>query len=539
VQNIQKTWAGLDLRRRAIVILAAVATLLAVLWLARIAAQPRMDLLYSGLDPAAAAEVMTALDQQNATYEVRGTAIYVPATQRDPLRLSLAGQNLPPNGAVGYELLDGMSGFGTTSQMFDAALVRAKEGELARTIVASPQIRSARVHIAAQPTQSFRRDDRPSASVTVAAASGALRPEQAQALKHLVAAAITGLQPEDVAVVDQATGTIIDGRSTSGAVGLAETERAAMLQRRAQQLVEARVGPGRAVVTVNVEARTDRESIREQTFDPDSRVAISSEVEERTSSSRGPAGGAVTVASDLPDGEAGAGGERSTQDGETRERTNFEVSSVSREVLREPGGIRRMSVAVLVDGTMEVQPDGSALWQPMPEEDLADLRDLVASAVGLEEARGDEITIKSMPLEQAVTGADGTGPPASFPFDVMQLAQAGILALVALALGLFVLRPILAGRPAGAAALPEPGSTEIAIPDAPVLSGEIEDGGFTPPPMNTVSDFDFPGADDGLPALGGGAGDPVARLREMIEERREETLEVLRDWMSDDKERAR
>jgi len=258
VQNIQKTWAGLDLRRRAIVILAAVATLLAVLWLARIAAQPRMDLLYSGLDPAAAAEVMTALDQQNATYEVRGTAIYVPATQRDPLRLSLAGQNLPPNGAVGYELLDGMSGFGTTSQMFDAALVRAKEGELARTIVASPQIRSARVHIAAQPTQSFRRDDRPSASVTVAAASGALRPEQAQALKHLVAAAITGLQPEDVAVVDQATGTIIDGRSTSGAVGLAETERAAMLQRRAQQLVEARVGPGRAVVTVNVEARTDR-----------------------------------------------------------------------------------------------------------------------------------------------------------------------------------------------------------------------------------------------------------------------------------------
>lgn len=539
MQNIQKTWAGLDLRRRAIVILAAVATLLAVLWLARIAAQPRMDLLYSGLDPAAAAEVMTALDQQNATYEVRGTAIYVPATQRDPLRLSLAGQNLPPNGAVGYELLDGMSGFGTTSQMFDAALVRAKEGELARTIVASPQIRSARVHIAAQPTQSFRRDDRPSASVTVAAASGALRPEQAQALKHLVAAAITGLQPEDVAVVDQATGTIIDGRSTSGAVGLAETERAAMLQRRAQQLVEARVGPGRAVVTVNVEARTDRESIREQTFDPDSRVAISSEVEERTSSSRGPAGGAVTVASDLPDGEAGAGGERSTQDGETRERTNFEVSSVSREVLREPGGIRRMSVAVLVDGTMEVQPDGSALWQPMPEEDLADLRDLVASAVGLEEARGDEITIKSMPLEQAVTGADGTGPPASFPFDVMQLAQAGILALVALALGLFVLRPILAGRPAGAAALPEPGSTEIAIPDAPVLSGEIEDGGFTPPPMNTVSDFDFPGADDGLPALGGGAGDPVARLREMIEERREETLEVLRDWMSDDKERAR
>jgi flagellar M-ring protein FliF len=498
-----------------------------------------MELLYSGLDQAAAGEVVTALDQQGVPYDVRGTAIYVPAPQRDALRLSLADQNLPPNGSVGYELLDSQSGFGTTSQMFEAALTRAKEGELARTITASPQIRSARVHIATQPTQSFRRADQPSASVAVTAASGSLRPEQAQAIKHLVAAAITGLEATNVSVVDQATGTVIDGDGAPGAMGLAETERAAMLQRRAQQLVEARVGVGRAVVTVNVEARTDRESILEQTFDPEGRVPVSSEVEERTSSSRGPAGGAVTVASDLPDGEAGAEGERSSQDSETRERTNYEVSSVSREVLREPGGIRRLSVAVLVDGTNAVQPDGSTQWQPMPEEELADLRDLVASAVGLEEERGDQITIKSMPLEQMAEIDAGSGPARSFPLDVMQLAQLGILGAVALALGLFVLRPILSGKPGGGAALPAPTEGGIAVPDPPLLNGEIDDGGFTPPPMNTVSDFDFPGSDDGLPGFPSMNADPVSRLREMIDERRDETLEVLRDWMSDDKERAR
>ena len=155
MQNLLELWANLGNRRRVVVIGATLAMFLAVLGLARMAGNANMALLYSGLQGTAAGQVITALDAQSVKYEVRGDAIYVDSTQRDNLRMILAGQGLPATGGTGYELLDSLSGFGTTSQMFDAAYWRAKEGELARTILAMPEIKSARVHIAQAPTQFF------------------------------------------------------------------------------------------------------------------------------------------------------------------------------------------------------------------------------------------------------------------------------------------------------------------------------------------------------------------------------------------------
>ena len=131
MQNLIDLWSNLGNRRRAIVLGATLAMFLAVLALARMAGTPSMTLLYSGLESSAAGDVITALDAQSVAYDVRGDAIYVDGQQRDNLRMILAGQGLPATGGSGYELLDGLSGFGTTSQMFDAAYWRAKEGELA------------------------------------------------------------------------------------------------------------------------------------------------------------------------------------------------------------------------------------------------------------------------------------------------------------------------------------------------------------------------------------------------------------------------
>lgn len=538
-------WTGLAPRKQVTVMLATVAIFAAVLWLSRLAVQPSMELLYAGLEPAAAADVVAALDQQGATYEVRGDSIYAAAPDRDALRMTLAGQGLPANGVAGYELLDGLSGFGTTAQMFDAAYWRAKEGELARTMTASPMVRSARVHIANPTSQPFRQGARPTASVFVTPAASALGGDQAHALKHLVSAAVTGLAPGDVSVIDSASGTVIDGTAAAGGAML-DIEHATRLEASVQRLLEARVGAGRAVVEIAAEPRTDREQIVERRFDPESRVAISNETETRTSSSSGPAIGAVTVASEVPDGDANAeaGGDQTTQDTESRERTNYEVSETQREILREPGGIKRLTVAVLVDGTRETGPDGTEVFEPRPEEELADLRDLVASAVGYDEARGDVITIKSLAFEELPSVAEGSGPAAALPFDAMQLVQIGVLALVALALGLFVVRPILtgAGATSAAGALPAPGTEAIAVPEAPDLPGRGEANGFSGPTINTVSDFDVdfpddPGGGSDMPALPG-QDDPVARLRQMIEERKDETLEVLRGWMSEEKERT-
>jgi flagellar M-ring protein FliF len=189
VEQILGLWNALDMRRRVIVAAATLGMFAAVLGLARLAATPSMSLLYAGLDPAAAGEVIAALDQRGIAHEVRGDAIFVPAPERDGLRMVLAGEGLPANSTKGYELLDGLSGFGTTSQMFDAAYWRAKEGELARTILAHPGVSAARVHLASTGANPFQRDIRHSASVSVTTGGQGLSPRHARALQFLVASA--------------------------------------------------------------------------------------------------------------------------------------------------------------------------------------------------------------------------------------------------------------------------------------------------------------------------------------------------------------
>lgn len=542
LQQILAVWNALDMRKRVIVVIATVSMFAAVLGLARIAAQPSMALLYAGLEPGAAGEVVSALEARGVTVDVRGGAIYVEAARRDELRMTLASEGLPSNSAKGYELLDGLSGFGTTSQMFDAAYWRAKEGELARTILSSPLIKSARVHIAIPSPQAFRNRGTPSGSVTVTPAGDALSASQAKALEYLVASAVPGLSPDDVSVID-ARGGLVVSRDDTAALERGATDRAETLKHNVERLLEARVGYGNAVVELSVDTATESETILERVFDPDGRVAIATETEESSAAAAGGASGDVTVASNLPAGDSATGASSSSNNTETRERINYEVSETTREVNRAPGTVRRISVAVLVDGIRSVNDAGEAVWQPRSDEELTALRDLVASAVGYDEARGDTITIKSMEFEPNLPeGTEATGGALqNLNIDALSLLRLGVLAAVALTLGLFVLRPILLARAAPASDTPVLGLPEIA-PDAggsgaelPALMGEIEDGAMTAgPDMAVVSDFGFDAdMDSDLPVLGD-APDPVTRLRALIEERQTETVEILRGWMEDE-----
>lgn len=537
----------------------------AVLGISRMASQPSMDLLYAGLESSAAGEVVKALEANGAEFEVRGGAIYVNSNQRDSLRMTLASEGLPANSSRGYELLDGLSGFGTTSQMFDAAYWRAKEGELARTIVSSPFVKNARVHIAQAAQQGLRARAKPTASVTLTTSSGNISGAQAKAFRYLVSSAVPGLAPDDVSVIDTRGGLVTAGDDTEAARNTAG-DRAATLKSSIQNLLEARVGVGNAVVELSLETATERESILEKTFDPNGRVAISTETQENTSSSSDSGTGGVTVASNLPDG-AGAGGENSSsaKNSETRELVNYEVSETTREVIRAPGATKRITVAVLVDGIRTTNEAGETIWSPRSEDELNNLKDLVASAIGFDESRGDTITLKTMEFEPILlegTAAD-VGLMQSLHLDLMSLIQLVVLAVVSLVLGLFVLRPILGSRSENAVeaqfsqALPSPAPSGVPAPaagsqtsqaeagssapikfntdfsDMPSLTGEIDDGEFSPPQMSVVTDIDF---DDGM----GGADmqDPVQRLRNLIEERQGETIEILRGWMEDEEEIA-
>lgn len=537
MQQLISLWIAMDSRRRLVAVLAGLAMFVVVLGLGRMATQPGLALLYSGLESGQAGEVVRSLEQRGVVYEVRGGAIFVQGNQRDELRMTMASEGLPRNNSQGYELLDSLTGFGTTSQMFDAAYWRAKEGELARTIAASPVISSARVHIANVGSNPFQRDLKPTASVSVSG-SGAMTSGQVKALKYLVASAVSGLAPEDVAVIDGAGELMAGAEETVPSAG--NDDRSERLRERVQRLLEARVGFGNAVVEVSVDTVTESESIRERRFDPESRVAISTETEERSGTSKGGAGD-VTVASNLPNGNANGGGDSSSQNTETRERVNYEVSETEREVLRAPGAVKRLTVAVLVNGIQTPNDAGDPQLTPRSGDEIEALKDLVASAVGFDEARGDVITIKSMVFEEIVP--EGTLATSSWTdaltLDPMSIIQMAILGIVAIILGLFVIRPIMRApvNDVDFTQLPAPNQgNRIDDGEEPALTGEIDDGGgFSLPDLPIVSDFDtggIPGFDDMEDS------DPVARLRNLIGQRQDETVEILRGWLEDREETA-
>ena len=429
-------------------------------------------------------------------------------------------------------LLDSLNGFGTTAQMFDAAYWRAKEGELARTIAASPLVSTARVHIANSSRNPFQKNAEPSASVSVTATDGAMPANHAKALRYLVASAVAGLSPDNVTVIDDKGGLIwtSDEVPTSGA----GQDKAEALRAKVQNLIEARVGYGNAVVEVSVDTITETESIRETLIDPESRVAISTDTEERSGNSTEAAGGDVTVASNLPDGAAGGGGDgNSSQNTETRERVNYEVSETLREVTRAAGAIKRLSVAVLVNGTEITNAEGQTVFEPRSAAELETLKELVSSAVGYDEARGDVITLKSLqfqPLDTVGTAATSSFM-SSMALDVMSLIQIGVLALVALVLGLFVLRPILT-KPAPATSLSptqslgytpdgaQPLNVEIASENEGLGAVDFANQNAMPDTVSTLEE------------------DPVERLRNLIAERQDETVQILRSWLENKEEKA-
>lgn len=508
-------WSALPPRRRIVVIGAALSVFLAVIAIGRLAATPEMALLYSGLDPARSGEVVTALESRNVPYQVQGQAILVESSRRDALRMALAAEGLPAQGGAGYELLDSLSGFGTTAQMFDAAWGRAVEGELARTILANPAFRAARVHIARPVAQTFGAKAAPTASVVVTSRAGTTSQTEARALRHLIAAAVPDLLPEGVEVIDSASGLV--PLQEAGASAASADQRAATIRDNIERLLAARVGAGNAVVQVAIELETRSEQVTERVIDPQGRVAVSTDSTSKSGTNSG-SGGPVTIASNLPEGAGGSGSKSDTS--ETTERVSYEVSETQRAVTRAAGDIRRMTVAVLVDGTRSTDDAGNGTWQPRSDEELAALGELVSAASGINTERGDVLTVKT--LEFSPPSEDGTlaAAPAgllSGSLDLLSMVELGLLALVAIILGLFVLRPaLMAGNVPAPLALPPNG---------------MDSFGDT--------DFDMPRIENNVIDITLDAEvDPVARLRRLIDERQAETVEILRGWMEAEPEKT-
>ena len=500
--NFIKTLQSLSLPRQLMLAAAVLGVVAAMTIMVRGAMQPPMALLYSGLAPTHAGEIIDELDQRDVKYEIRSGAIFVPATTRDRVRFDLAQQGLPKQAIQGYELLDDVNGFSVTSEMYNASYWRAKEGELTRTILAIPGVQAARVHIGATLRSGFSRHrSSQTASVTLTAARD-LSQNQAEAIQYMVALAVAGLNPEDVAVIDSRYGILAGPNADKSAqpAAVAEDQSSAM-EEKILRLLTARVGEGNAEVSVSVDVTRDREIVSSVQFDPDSRV-IRQRTTNDTSEAREGGNGALTVASNLPqEGGENAGGASSTAKNST-ESVSYELNELRRETEKLPGEIKRVSVAVLLNqDAIEFAAAPADLAQAL-EDIAAEFEQLITSAAGLDAARGDTITVELMPFKQAVVEDLVTPPGLVSQFMERHLwsaIQALLLGLVAIVLGLFVIRPMFSGAPAAEAEADE----------------ETEGG-------STVR----------LEA------DPIEYLKEYTRERETETAAILQEWLNEDQKRA-
>ncbi|WP_119459822.1 flagellar basal-body MS-ring/collar protein FliF [Rhodospirillaceae bacterium SYSU D60014] len=420
---------------------------------------PDMALLYGELQVADSSQIVSRLEAMGVPYELRreGTEILVPTEKALRLRMTMAEEGLPSGGSVGYEIFDRADSLGTTSFVQEVNRLRALEGELARTIRTISQVKSARVHLVIPERELFSRDKpEPSASIILVLDRRAtLEKPQVLAIQHLVAAAVPGLKPASISIVDN-NGTLL-ARGTENMNGLIAGSTADEMRiayenrttRMIEELVQRSLGYGNVRAEVSAEMDFDRITTNSETYDPEGQVVRSTQyVEEQASSTDGDGQAPVTVGNNLPDPNLGLpGGSQSTsQESRIEETTNYEISKTVQTHVREAGLVRRLSVAVLVDGTYETTEDGSTTYVPRGAEELQKIETLVRSAVGYNAERGDTVEIVNMRFSEAADNLLAAEDTLFFGLgrdDLMQMLELGVVGVIAALFLLLVVRPML------------------------------------------------------------------------------------------------
>lgn len=513
--GLRQVFARLGYAKIAAMGIVAISVLAFVAWLSAHAGAPT-GLLYSGLDPAEAGRIAQRLDELKVPYQAGGdgTMILVPPADVARVRMELAASGLPHQGGVGYELLDSQSPMNMTSFMQRVMRLRALEGELARTIATLNGVRSARVHVVLPERDTFSRDTpKPTASVAVTM-EGAMRlsPAQAAAIRVLIAGAVSGLQQEDISVIDP-SGIVLAANDSAALVGsrIADLKAAQeqAMQRAVVGLLEPLVGPGKVRVVASLDIDASREVVHEEKYDPLSQVERSKQTQQdqdTSNDSKPPP--TVSVSQNVPNQQAqppaspATSSSKSIHNGET---INYEIGSTRTDRVQEPGDIKRLTVAVVVDGTV----DAKGVFQPLPKQELDRITELVRSAVGYDAKRGDQVDVETMrflPSEPLGVSSDQVLLPAPVP--LVWLIAGGVAVLVLAGAGLLVMGKRKQARLAlaaseGEALLPGPaGAAETAALTA-------ESVGLPPVPS------------------------PLAALLELVDARPEESLAVIRAWISE------
>ena len=504
-------------------------------------------LLYSNLDLKEASEITAALDAAGVKYDAKGDGSTIMVGRDDvaTTRLMLSSKGLPTSGSVGYEIFDNASALGQTDFVQNLNRQRALEGELARTVRSLEGVTSARVHLVLPKRQLFEEEaGSPTASIVVGLARRDLSADQIRALRNLVAGAVPNLKPDHVTILDDSGKMLAAGAEDDG--GLASemaADRKAQVEEQVRKairdVVEGVVGPGKARVQVTAEVDQTRVTEQQETFDPDGQVVRSTSTVEESAREAGTATGAVGAAVNVPggaaEGDALGGG---SQNGRTEETTNYEISRTTRTEVQEPGAIKRLSVAVAVDG-VTTTVNGKTTYAPRSAQDMQRIQQLVRSAMGYDETRKDMVEVVNVRFNREADGVGGTAagsPLLDFDKnDIMRGVEMLILAIVAALIIFFVVRPLLKSAGGGAGA-------------APALAMGVAGGGgggALGGPSNVVA-LNAQGQPLGLPAPsdmeqridiarieGQVKSSSVKSVAEFVERHPEESVSILRGWLHD------
>ena len=507
-----------------------------------------MALLFSQLEPADGAKIVEKLESMGIPVDVRGdgTTIYVPAEKIARARMDLAQEGLPSGGIVGYEIFDRNDLLSTSSSMVDINKLRALEGELSKSIKTIAGVASARVHLVLPKRELFSRDKTPPSASIVLKMKGMskLSSAQVQSIQYLVASAVPSLPSDKISIIDDKGNLLAKGsEGEEGMQGLLLKQETKLnyentLAKSIESLLEKTVGTGKVRVEISSEMDFDQVTVNTEKYDPEGQVVRSTNNAEEDSSSTEPTEQNVSVQNALPQNPTqNAGNQASNKNKRNEENTNYEISRTVQSNRKEVGGVKNLSVAVLVDGTYIKDANGKSTYTPRTKEQLDQIKLLVQTAIGYKADRGDKIEVINMPFANSEIEEH---TPQNIPeewfgkLDMTRMIELLVLAAVGILILLMVVRPIILR----------------VIENSEVVSGDMEAQAL----LATAQGQEFPS----LPDLSGSSGmidtynngeededmlvsvqnvdgrvraSSLKRIGEIIDKHPEEAVTILRSWM--------
>jgi flagellar M-ring protein FliF len=501
---------------------------------------PQMTTLFTDLSTEDSSGIIKELERQAIPYELRndGATIMVPKDKVTRLRMKLAEGGMPKGGGVGYEIFDKSDALGTTTFVQNINHLRALEGELSRTIRAIDRVQAARVHLVLPERPLFSRETpEPSASI-VLRVRGALEPQQIRAIRHVVASAVSGLKPQRVSIVDETGQLLADGAATDGDATAGDERRTAYekrTQKQVEDIVSSVVGAGRARVKVAADFDYNKITETSDKFDPEGRVLRSSQTREESSLTADNSG-QVTVNNELPGNQNNDNAARAKDQSKKSEETNnYEISRTTKTEVTEAGRVNRISVAVLVDGSYAKNEKGEMVYQDRSKDELDRIAALVRSAIGFDQKRGDQVEVVNLrfadpPMVTPIVEPTGLLGMLQFTKDdVMYVIELGVMMLLGLVVLFMVVRPLVK-RIVAADPVPSRPSMVPALADAGAHGADGSAGatGQALIPSGAAAQLI-----DVAQIQGQVHAQAVHRVGELAERNPNETVSIVRQWLSE------